>query len=267
MSEDTPLAIVNGEAFDARPASLHIPREAMRVFLENFTGPLDLLLHLVRRHRIDVRDIPVAELTRQYISYVEEVVALQLELAAEYLAMSAVLIEIKSRMLLPAPEEPDDEEEDPRAELVRRLVEYERIKNAGRRLGELPRNGRDFLVARIAPVAASRPKPRLDAGELAIALSAAAERARAPRELVIGRERMTLREAMTLVMRDLSVRGKSDFLELFGGADAPSVDQVGVVLMAVLELANERLVRIRQGRWDGPIMIRPGRRARNGNGA
>lgn len=262
MSDATPLAVVDGEDYDTRPASLHIPREAMRVFLEKFTGPLDLLLHLVRQHRIDVRDIPVAELTRQYISYVEEVVALRLELAADYLAMSAVLIEIKSRMLLPRAEEPE-EEEDPRAELVRRLADYERIKNAARRLGEMPRAGRDFLVARIAPVAATRPKPRLSAPELAFALSAAAERARAPGELVIGRERMSLREAMALVMRDLSARGRSEFLELFE-TGAAAADQAGVVLMAVLELANERLVRIRQGRWDGPIVIRPGRRARDG---
>ena len=263
MNGPDPIAVVDGQNVEHLPASLYIPPDAMRVFLERFTGPLDLLLYLVRRDRIDMRDVPVADLTKQYIAYVEQVVELQLDLAAEYLMMSAILIEIKTRMLLPRQEQEEEEGEDPRAELVRRLIEYERIKLAAEQVGELPRLGRDFCVARIPPVLTTNLKPKIDAEELKLALEAAMERKSMPsQELTLGRERITLREAMTIVMGELSARGKTSFYRLFGG-DGPAKEQVGVMLMAVLELANERLLELRQKNWDAEIDLRLSRRRKN----
>ncbi len=259
MSENEPLAVVNGEEYSSPPASLYIPPEAMRVFLESFSGPMDLLLHLVRRDRIDIRNIPVAELTKQYISYVEEMVSLQMDLAAEYLMMSAILIEIKSRMLLPHKETEDVEEEDPRAELVRRLVAYERIRKAAVEIGMMPRAGNAFLVAHIAPPSNIRMKPQLDVESLKMALAAAMDRKEAAVEITMERERLSLREAMSLVMNRLSEKGRHTFQALFAASPARP-EHVGVVLMAVLELANERLVHISQKSWDDPIALRLSKR-------
>lgn len=250
-----PLAVVDGEAFEQQPSSLYIPPEAMRVFLERFSGPLDLLLYLVRRDRIDIREIPVADITSQYVAYVEQVISLQLDLAAEYLMMSAVLIEIKSRMLLPrADEETEEDAEDPRAELVRRLIAYERIKDAALRIGDLPRCGRDFLYAHIEPVTESRPKPKVDPEDLASALAAAADRKQAALGITMERERMSLQEAMSIFMSELSERGKSSFYRMFRPGQ-PVREQLGAMMMALLELANENLIKMRQESWDDAIVV------------
>ena len=255
MSEKRSLAVVEGVEVNEVPPSLYIPPDAIRVFLEQFTGPLDLLYYLVKRDRIDMRNVPVAELTRQYIEYVEQVIALQMDLAADYLLMSAVLIEIKTRMLLPKRGTEPTEEEDPRAELVKRLAEYARIRDAALRIGRHPRSGRDFVVARIAPVTEVKPKPRLDAEELRLALAGAyARRAMPSSELTLERDRMSMREAMSLVLGELSGRGKIGFYRLFR-TGAPVRDRIGVMFMAVLELANERLLRIRQKGWDDEIAL------------
>ncbi|HEX2243992.1 MAG TPA: segregation/condensation protein A, partial [Gammaproteobacteria bacterium] len=167
---DTPFAIVRGEPLTELPADLYIPPGALQVFLEAFEGPLDLLLYLIKRHNLDILDIPIAAITRQYMEYVELMRELQLELAAEYLVMAAMLTEIKSRMLLPKPVEAQDEE-DPRAELVRRLQEYERFRQAAEDIDALPRLERDtFLAHALSPeVGASKPLPQVSLQDVLLA--------------------------------------------------------------------------------------------------
>ncbi|MCY4324762.1 MAG: segregation/condensation protein A [Betaproteobacteria bacterium] len=256
----SPVAVVAGRAISEYPQSLYVPPNALKVLLENFEGPLDLLHFLIRRNNVDILDIPMAEITRQYLEYVDCIIDSQLELAADYLLMSATLIEIKSRMLLP--EDPTDEEEsteDPRAELVRRLLVYSRIKAAAEHLGERPRCGRDFIYAHAPLPPAAAQKPRVDLAALARALLAARERARGDSALNIEVDAFTVREAMAHLLAGLRRAGKSILSRLLGIEHA-SRQRVGVFFVAILQLAKEQLVRVEQVS-DSEIAVVPRKRS------
>lgn len=253
------LARLYGEPLFKLPDDLYIPPDALEVFLEAFEGPLDLLLYLIRKQNFNVLDIPMAKLTEQYLAYVEQIRRRNLELAAEYLLMAAMLIEIKSRMLLPAKKSPAGEEaEDPRAELVRRLVEYERIKLAAARLDELPRAGRDFLRAVVA-IEQSLVKrfPKVDVGDLREAWAAVLKRAKLHAHHRIAREELSVREHMTLILKKLQNRQFVEFGDLFDAALlARGAPIVIVHFLALLELARESLIEITQAAPYAPIYLR-----------
>ncbi|MGV8805435.1 MAG: segregation and condensation protein A [Polaromonas sp.] len=250
------LARLYGEPMFAMPRDLYIPPDALRVFLEAFEGPLDLLLYLIRKQNFNILDIPMAALTRQYLVYVDELRASNLELAAEYLLMAAMLIEIKSRMLLPPKRVASDQEaEDPRAELVRRLLEYERIKLAAHRLNAMPQLGRDFLVAQGHVEQSAQPRlPDVTLAELQEAWAAMARRARLVQRHVISREELSVREHMSLVLRKLQGRKFLEFEELFDPARGLPV--LVVTFVAMLELAKECLLEITQAESFAPIYVR-----------
>jgi segregation and condensation protein A len=250
------VALVRGEPLLTLPTDLYIPPEALEIFLESFEGPLDLLLYLIRKNSLDILDIPMAELTRQYVGYIDAMQASRLELAAEYLVMAAVLIEIKSRMLLPRPPNVrDDDEGDPRAELMRRLLEYERIKLAARALDGLPRLGRDCQPAAAAVIEDLSPRlPSVQPAELRDAWYAVLARARMNRHHRISREQLSVREHMTQILRRLGSGGFVAFIELFDAA-AP-VPLVVVHFVALLELVKEGLVQIMQEHNFAPIYAR-----------
>ena len=249
-------ALLYGEPLLDLPQDLYIPPEALEVFLEAFQGPLDLLLYLIRRQNFNILDIPLAEVTRQYLGYVEQIRRSNLELAADYLVMAAMLIEIKSRLLLPArPGEPGAEPEDPRAELVRRLLEYERIKLGAQQLDELPLRGRDFLVAQVhIEQAAAERFPDVSADELRAAWADIVRRARLTQHHRISREQLSVREHMTLVLRRLQGRRFVEFHELF--EIERGVPVLVVTFVALLELARERLLEITQAEAFAPIYVR-----------
>jgi len=249
-----PLARVYGEPVTAFPEDLYIPPEALEVFLETFEGPLDLLLYLIRRQNINVLDIPMAELTRQYLGYVEMMRRTQLELAAEYLLMAAVLIEIKSRLLLPRPPAPPGEEADPRAELVRRLLEYERMKQAARDLDALPLADRDFATVRIffERIAPTR-FPNVAPEDLRSAWAALVERARINRHHLVTRERLSVRSEMSRLLKLLQPGRYREFTTLFGEhADLPHLI---VTFLALLELSREYLIDVAQAKPYAPIHV------------
>ncbi|APQ10507.1 segregation/condensation protein A [Pseudomonas oryzihabitans] len=254
--EQLRLALVYGEAFTELPQDLYIPPDALEVFLEAFEGPLDLLLYLIRKQNIDILDIPVAEITRQYMSYVELMKAVQLELAAEYLLMAAMLAEIKSRMLLPRAEGLEAEEEDPRAELIRRLQEYERFKKAAEDLDELPREGRDFVVPTLpAPEARARKLlPEVELGELLLAMGEVLRRADLFESHQVTREILSTRERMSQVLERLKDGAFVPFVALFTLEEG----RLGVVVtfMAILELVKESLVELVQNEPFSPIHVR-----------
>ncbi|MBA1179177.1 segregation/condensation protein A [Pseudomonas psychrotolerans] len=233
-----------------------MPPDALEVFLEAFEGPLDLLLYLIRKQNIDILDIPVAEITRQYMSYVELMKAVQLELAAEYLLMAAMLAEIKSRMLLPRAEGLEAEEEDPRAELIRRLQEYERFKKAAEDLDDLPRDGRNFVVPSLpAPEARARKLlPEVELGELLLAMGEVLRRADLFESHQVTREVLSTRERMSQVLERLKDGAFVPFVALF------TLDEgrLGVVVtfMAILELVKESLVELVQNEPFSPIHVR-----------
>ena len=249
-------ALLYGEPLLDLPQDLYIPPEALEVFLEAFQGPLDLLLYLIRRQNFNILDIPLAEVTRQYLGYVEQIRRSNLELAADYLVMAAMLIEIKSRLLLPArPSEPGAEPEDPRAELVRRLLEYERIKLGALQLDELPLRGRDFLVAQVhIEQAVAERFPDVSAYELRAAWADIVRRARLTQHHRISREQLSVREHMTLVLRRLQGRRFVEFHELF--EIERGVPVLVVTFVALLELARERLLEITQAEAFAPIYVR-----------
>ena len=249
-------ALLYGEPLLDLPQDLYIPPEALEVFLEAFQGPLDLLLYLIRRQNFNILDIPLAEVTRQYLGYVEQIRRSNLELAADYLVMAAMLIEIKSRLLLPArPGEPGAEPEDPRAELVRRLLEYERIKLGALQLDELPLRGRDFLVAQVhIEQAVAERLPDVSADELRAAWADIVRRARLTQHHRISREQLSVREHMTLVLRRLQGRRFVEFHELF--EIERGVPVLVVTFVALLELARERLLEITQAEAFAPIYVR-----------
>lgn len=250
------VARLYGEPLFQLPQDLYIPPDALEVFLEAFQGPLDLLLYLIRKQNFNILDIPLADVTRQYLAYVDQIRSRNLELASEYLLMAAMLIEIKSRMLLP-PKKSDDgqEPEDPRAELVRRLLDYEQMKLAAARLDQLPVLGRDFLRAQIAIEQSLKPRfPDVDADELRAAWADILKRARLTQHHKITREELSVREHMSLVLRTLQGRRFVTFEDLFDTSRGPQV--VVVTFIAMLELAREHLIDITQAEAFAPIYVR-----------
>ena len=250
-----PLAKVKGEPLTELPQDLYIPPDALEVYFEAFEGPLDLLLYLIRRANIDVLDIPMARLTEQYMEYVEAMRTKNLELAAEYLVMAAMLMEIKSRMLLPRPAMPTEEVEDPRAELVRRLLEYEKMKLAGQKLDALPQLGRDFLPVEvwIEQTIAER-LPKVNVVDLQEAWRALLVRAKMTQHHRVSREELSVREHMTLILRRLRGHGFAEFGELFDPARGVAV--LIVNFLAVLELVREGLLEVTQSESFAPIYVK-----------
>lgn len=244
--EEMPFAIVQGARFTEMPKDLYIPPHALEVILEAFEGPLDLLLYLIKRQNIDILNIPIAEITRQYVEYVELMKEMELELAAEYLVMAAVLAEIKSRMLLPRPAEAEGEEEDPRAELIRRLQEYERFKRAAEDLDSLPRMARDIFTATAeAPDRHStRPQPTVDLRELLSAMAEVVKRADMFAHHHIQREPLSVRERMTDVLAMLREDRFVEFPSLFKLEEGRR--GVVVTLIAVLELIKQSMIELIQ---------------------
>jgi segregation and condensation protein A len=252
-----PLAAEQSALLDlALPADLYIPPEALSVFLEAFEGPLDLLLYLIRRHSLDILDIPMAELTRQYMSYVEMMRATQLELAADYLLMAAVLIEIKSRMLLPRPRREDEHEpDDPRAELVRRLLEYERMKKAAYALSDMPVAGRDYsLVEVYIEQALAEKMPDVHVADLSEAWRSILARARMTRHHRITREQLSVRAHMSRIIKALAPGTFVEFSQLF--EPERGVPLLVVSFLALLELARESLIEITQQTPFDPIYVK-----------
>ena len=250
-----PVAKLYGEPMAHLPHDLYIPPDALEVILEAFEGPLDLLLYLIRKQNLDVLDIPMAPLTRQYLEYVEIMRTRNLELAAEYLVMAAMLMAIKSRMLLPRPPAALDEEEDPRAELVRRLLEYERMKAAAHKLDAMPQVGRDVLavavwIERTAIVRLPEVAPQ----DLAEAWRGLLHRARLSAHHHVSREELSVREHMSLILRRLREHRVLEFIELFDPSRGVAV--LVVSLLAVLELARESLIEISQVECFAPIYVK-----------
>ena len=250
-----PIAKIRGEPLTELPQDLYIPPEALSVFLEAFEGPLDLLLYLIRRHSLDILDIPMAELTRQYMEYVEMMRATQLELAAEYLLMAALLIEIKSRMLLPRPKrEVEGEPEDPRAELVRRLLEYERMKKAAQALGEAPVAGRDFSLVEVYIEQVAERLPEVHVADLSNAWRSILARARMNKHHRIRREELSVRAHMSRILRTLAPGAYVEFSQLF--EPERGVPLLVVSFLACLELARESLIEISQQSPFDPIYVK-----------
>ncbi len=236
---------INGEALYELPKDLYIPPDALEVYLESFEGPLDLLLYLIRKNNLDILNIPMAELTTQYMLYVEKMKAIKLELAADYLLMSAMLIEIKSRMLLPKPAE-IEEEDDPRAELVRRLMEYEAIKLAAKNLDEMPKVGEELQVAHAyyQHIAEIKP-PEVSIDDLVDAWKNVVKRAKLNSHHKLGRAELSVREHMSIVLRRLQTDGMCEFSQLFD-LNTEGLPKLVVNFLAILELAKEGLVKITQ---------------------
>ena len=253
---EMPFAIVDGEAISAPPEDLYIPPDALEVFLETFEGPLDLLLYLIRRQNLDILDIPIAEITRQYMDYVELMKNINLDLAAEYLVMAAMLAEIKSRLLLPRHDEVEDED-DPRAELVRRLQEYERFKNAATDLDEMNHLGRDNFPVDVEVIREDRdkPEPDVDMRELLLAFQDILKRVDMKKHHEIKREEISIRARMTHVLSKLDGDNFVEFQSLFTLKEG----RLGVVvtLMAILELLKLKVIDMVQAEAFAPIYLKP----------
>ena len=251
-----PFAIVDGEPVTTLPQDLYIPPYALQVFLEAFEGPLDLLLYLIRRQNIDILDIPIAEITKQYVQYIEVMKELQLELAGEYLLMAAMLAEIKSRMLLPRPQAQEEEEEDPRAELVRRLQEYERYKKAAQDLSDLPRLERDTHVANVeAPERKVVTQlPDITLKELLIAFHDVLKRAEMFSNLHLQREPLSVRQRMSEILTRVNANSFTGFADLFD----PEEGRMGVAVtfIALLELLREAVIEVVQAEEYSPLHVR-----------
>jgi len=254
--DNVAVARLYGEPLFTLPLDLYIPPDALEVFLEAFEGPLDLLLYLIRKQNFNILDIPMLSVTRQYLAYVEQIRNRNLELAAEYLLMAAMLIEIKSRMLLPPKKAaPGEEAEDPRAQLVRRLLEYEQMKLATARLNALPVVGRDFVTAQIASDAVIQTRlPDVNPADLQAAWQGILQRARLVQHHTINREQLSVREHMTLVLRRLQGQRFMAFESLFDPSHTVAV--VVVMFVAILELAKEAMVQITQAESFAPIYLR-----------
>ncbi len=250
------VARLYGEPLFRLPQDLYIPPDALEIFLEAFEGPLDLLLYLIRRQNFNILDIPLASVTRQYLEYIEQIRNHNLELAGEYLLMAAMLIEIKSRMLLPPRKSAEGSEpEDPRAELVRRLVEYEQIKLAAARLDQLPLLGRDFLRAQVHIERSLQPRwPEVDADDLRQAWREIIQRASLNQHHHISREQLSVREHMSIVLRRLQGRRFVEFHELFDAERGMPV--LVVTFIAMLELSREQLLEVTQAEAFAPIYVR-----------
>ncbi len=250
------VARLYGQPLFALPQDLYIPPDALEVFLEAFEGPLDLLLYLIRRQHFNILDIPMAQVTRQYLDYIEQIRHDNLELAGEYLLMAAMLIEIKSRMLLPRPPAPEGQEpEDPRAELVRRLLEYERMKLAAQQLEGLPQRGRDFWRVEVAVERTARALlPDVTVEELREAWAQLVQRARLNAHHHITRETISVREIMSRVLRCLQDRRFAEYQELFDRQRG--MTHAVVTFIALLELAREGLLQITQAEAYAPVYVR-----------
>ena len=253
---ELPFAIVQGEAISAPPEDLYIPPDALEVFLETFEGPLDLLLYLIRRQNLDILDIPIAEITRQYMDYVELMRNVNLDLAAEYLVMAAMLAEIKSRMLLPRHEEVEDED-DPRAELVRRLQEYERFKQAANNIEDMPHLGRDNFPVDVEVIREDKekPEPDVEMRDLLIAFQDILKRVDMKKHHLIKREEISIRERMTHVLSKLKGDDFVEFQSLFTLKEG----RLGVVVtfMAILELLKLQVIDMVQAEAFAPIYLKP----------
>lgn len=257
--QEMPFAMVDGEPMTQLPHDLYIPPEALQVFLEAFEGPLDLLLYLIKRQNLDILDIPIAEITKQYAEYIDLMQDLQLELAGEYLLMAAMLAEIKSRMLLPSMEGDEEAEEDPRAELIRRLLEYERYRKAAEDIEELPRLERDVFPAE-AEVSERKVVeflPDITLKELLVSLKEVMSRAEMFANLHVAREQLSVRQRMSDLLSKLQSAEDVAFGELF----TPEEGRAGVIVsfLALLELLRETLIEVVQKKTYGPIRIRAAR--------
>ena len=253
---EMPFAVVDGEPVTTLPQDLYIPPYALQVFLEAFEGPLDLLLYLIRRQNIDVLDIPIAEITKQYVKYIDVMKELQLELAGEYLLMAAMLAEIKSRMLLPRPVKEEEDEDDPRAELVRRLQEYERFKKAAEDIGDLPRLERDvFIASADAPERKVTTKmPDVTMKELLLAFHDVLQRAEMFSNLQLHREPLSVRQRMSEILSRIKANDFTGFADLFDAEEGRM--GVAVTFIAVLELLRESVIEVVQSEQFAPLHIR-----------
>jgi len=256
QQEEMPFAVVQGKELTTLPKDLYIPPDALEVILEAFEGPLDLLLYLIRRQNLDILEINVAEITRQYMSYIDLMSTIQLELAAEYLVMAAMLAEIKSRILLPRQVEDEEDEGDPRAELIRRLQEYERFKAAAEDIDEIPRLGRDIhqATAESPDRAVERQFPEVDMREVMSALADVLRRAEMFESHHIQREKLSTRERMSHVLEVIRDKQFVPFVSLFKESEG----RLGVVVtfLAIMELIKESLVEIVQNESFGPIHVK-----------
>ena len=253
--EEMHFAVVGGEPLNDVPQDLYIPPDALEVFLEAFEGPLDLLLYLIKRQNVDILNIPIAHITEQYMEYVELMKEINLELAAEYLVMAAMLAEIKSRVLLPRPELEEDED-DPRADLIRRLQEYERFKKAAQDIDELPRIERDFyqVETETPELHVSKPLPDVELRDLLSALKDVLQRAEMFTHHHIQKETLSIREKMAHVLAVVSADGFTDFVSLFRVEEG----RMGIIVtfMAVMELTKETLIELVQSEAYAPIHVR-----------
>ncbi len=257
IQQPLPLAFVNGEALIEKPEDLFIPPDALEVILETFEGPLDLLLYLIRKQKLDIVDLPVYEITKQYMAYVELMQEVKLELAAEYMLMAAILAEIKSRLLLPKPPAEDDDEVDPRTELIRRLREYEVIKQAAQEIDALPRYGRDFHHAHAQAADNIEPEkihPHVDLTDIVLAFAQAMKRADAFAHHQISREQLSTRARMSAILQTLNAEDFTPLTDLF----APEEGKAGCVVsfLAILELVKEGLLECIQAAAMGVVNVR-----------
>ena len=253
---EMPFAVVDGEPVTTLPQDLYIPPYALQVFLEAFEGPLDLLLYLIRRQNIDILNIPVAEITKQYVQYIELMTDMQLELAGEYLVMAAMLAEIKSRMLLPRAEVEDEDEEDPRAELVRRLQEYERFKKAAQDISDLPRLERDVFVA-IADAPERKivtKMPDVTMKELLLAFHDVLKRAEMFSNLHLQREPLSVKQRMSEILTRIKAGQFTGFADLFDAEEGRM--GVAVTFIAILELLKESIIEVVQSEEFAPLHVR-----------
>jgi segregation and condensation protein A len=257
-STTSPIATIRGQPLAQLPCDLYIPPQALEVLLEAFTGPLDLLLYLIKKQNFDILDIPVAEITRQYMQYIELMQVLEIELAAEYLVMAAILTEIKSRLLLPkAIENPSNDEGDPRAELIRRLQEYERTKQAAQKLEQLPRLGRDVFLAMAkagVPIEATASLPPLALEDLVDALKSVLARAALKAHHAIAEEPLSIQDRMSQILQRIAIQPRVKFTELFSLEEG----RMGVVVtfIALLELWRQTLIELLQTTPFGEIEVR-----------
>jgi segregation and condensation protein A len=257
VQQPLPLAFVNGEALVEKPKDLYIPPDALELILEAFEGPLDLLLYLIRKQKFDIVNLPVYQVTQQYMEYVELMKDIQLELAAEYLLMAAILAEVKSRMLLPKRHDSEEEEDDPRAELIRRLKEYELIKNAAHELDNIPRQERDVFPAQAKTsdsVTSIRVLPSVSLQDVVLGFQSAMQRAQAFEHHHIEKETLSTRERMSLILQNISSEHFTGFDQLFQASEGKA--GVVVTFLAILELSKESLIELVQAQPYANIHIR-----------
>lgn len=257
VQQPLPLAFVNGQAILEKPEDLYIPPDALEVILEAFEGPLDLLLYLIRKQKFDIVNLPILQITKQYMEYVDLMKDLKLELAAEYLLMAAILAEVKSRLLLPKRQDSEDEEDDPRAELIRRLREYELIKSAAEELDNIPRHERDLFIAKAVPDESVEPVkilPDITLQDLVLSFQSAMRKAQAFEHHHIEREALSTRERMSLILEKVNKHSYTGFDELFEASEGKA--GVVVTFLAILELVKEDLIDLVQAKPYSNIHIK-----------